>query len=101
MECELVFFLLTSPKCDFDEVEKAMIEIVEWHIKVIFNFLTNRKGDFFQFDKNDSSGRMALKCHSLSLDKPKILFWRGRESNVSSDSEALGTHFLHLDQAKM
>jgi len=38
-----IFCLLTSSKCDLDEVDKAMIQFVEWHFKFIFSFLTNRK----------------------------------------------------------
>ena len=34
--CELIFCLLTSPKCDLDEFEKAMIQVVEWHFEDIF-----------------------------------------------------------------
>ena len=33
--CELIFCLFTSPKCDLDEVEIALIQVVEWHIEVI------------------------------------------------------------------
>ena len=33
------------------EVEKAMIQVVECHFEVIFCFLINRKCDFFQIDK--------------------------------------------------
>jgi len=45
--CELTFFLLTSAKCDFNEVEKMMIQVVEYHIEVNFCFLTNRKKTTF------------------------------------------------------
>ena len=45
---ELIFCLLTSPKCDLDEVEKAMIHVVECHFEVIFCFLINRKCEFFK-----------------------------------------------------
>ena len=36
-----------------------------------------------------------------AFDKSKILFWSGRESNVSSDRHALRTYFLPFDQPKM
>ena len=49
--CELIFFFLTSPKLYLNEVEKAMIQVVEWHFEVIFCFLTNRKCAFFEVDK--------------------------------------------------
>ena len=35
----------------FDEVEKAKIQVVDWHFEVIICFSTNRKYDFFQVDK--------------------------------------------------
>jgi len=35
----------------FGEVEKAMIHVIEYHLVVIFCFLTNRNFDFFQVDK--------------------------------------------------
>jgi len=34
-----------------DEVEKAMIQVVEWHFEVIYCLLNNRKCYFFQGDK--------------------------------------------------
>ena len=49
--CELIFCLLTSPKCDLDWVGKAMIQVVECHSEVIFCFLTNQKCEFFEVDK--------------------------------------------------
>jgi len=33
---ELIFFLLTSPKCDLGEVEKAMFQGVVSHLELIF-----------------------------------------------------------------
>jgi len=48
--CELIFWPLTYPNCDLNEVEIAMIQVDEWKFKVIF-FLTVRKCDFFQIDK--------------------------------------------------
>ena len=44
---ELIFFLLTNPKCDLGEVEKAMIQVVECHFEVIICSLTNQKCEFF------------------------------------------------------
>jgi len=35
----------------FDEVEKAMIQVFICHFEVIFCFLTNRNCKFFQVDK--------------------------------------------------
>jgi len=33
---ELIFFPLTSPKCDLIKVEKAMFEELAWHSQLIF-----------------------------------------------------------------
>ena len=35
----------------FDEFEKAMIQVVEFHFEIIFCFLTNRNFNFFLVDK--------------------------------------------------
>jgi len=48
LESSLIFCLLTSPKCDTVEVEKAIIHVVDLHFEVIFCFSTNRKCDFFK-----------------------------------------------------
>jgi len=29
--CELIFCLMTNPNCDLGEVEKAMLQVAEWH----------------------------------------------------------------------
>ena len=71
--CELILCLLTSPKCDLDEVEKGIIQVADCHFEVIFCFLTNRK--FFQVYKRPFKWQMALKSHILPLDKPKIRLW--------------------------
>ena len=43
--------LLTSPKCDLDEVDKAIIQVVECHFEVILCYLSNRKCKFFKLKK--------------------------------------------------
>jgi len=59
----------------FDEVEKAMIQVVNCHFEVIVCFLTNRKCDFFKLKKRRFKWQMTLKSQFLSLDKPKIRLW--------------------------
>jgi len=44
---ELIFSVINSPKCDFHEVEKAMIQVFE----VIFYFLSTPKFDFVEVEK--------------------------------------------------
>ena len=46
LNSQLILGLWKSLKCDLDEVEKAMSNVVECHFEVIFCFLTNRKCDF-------------------------------------------------------
>ena len=42
---------MTSPNCYWDEVEKAMNQVVEWHYENIHCFLTNRKFEFYMVVK--------------------------------------------------
>jgi len=44
---------------------------------------------------------MTLQSNYLPLETPNIRLWCGRENNVSSGHQALGTHSLPLEQAKM
>ena len=46
-----VIFFLTNRNCHFFEVDKATIEMAEWHLKVIFCLLTTPKYYFVKFDK--------------------------------------------------
>ena len=71
--CELILCLLTRPKCDLDEVEKVIIQVVECHFEVIFCFLTNLKYDFFQVVKAAIQVvEWLFQSHFLPLDKPKM-----------------------------
>jgi len=45
---EQIFFLLTSPKCDLFEVEKAMFQRLAYHFEVIFGLLTIPKCDLVE-----------------------------------------------------
>jgi len=49
--CELIFCLLTRPKCDFAVVVKSIIQVVGWYFEVIFCFMTTRNCDLFNIDK--------------------------------------------------
>jgi len=48
---ELIFFLLTSSKSDFGEVEKAMVQVLACHSELIFGLLSIPKCDFVEVDK--------------------------------------------------
>jgi len=45
---ELIFFLLTSLKCDLGEVEKAMFQELACHFVLIFCLLTIPKCDLIK-----------------------------------------------------
>ena len=38
---ELIFGLLTIPKCDLGDIEKAMFQGLEWHSQFIFGLWTS------------------------------------------------------------
>ena len=63
--CELIFCLMTRPKWDLDEVEKALIEVVEWHYEDIL-FLDQPR-------MRPLSGHKAT-IQDVELDL-KIIFW--------------------------
>ena len=52
----------------------------------------------FQGDKKTIQAVKWNLSHFLPLDKPKIRLWWGRESDVLCGRQALGTHFLPIDQ---
>ena len=47
----LVLVLLDQPKFDVFQVDKATIQVVEWHLKVIFGLLRNPKFEFGEVEK--------------------------------------------------
>jgi len=47
----LIYFLLTNPKCDFCEVEKAMFQGLACHFELIFGILANPKCDLGEDEK--------------------------------------------------
>jgi len=51
MNFEVIFCLLPNRKCDFIQVDKATIQVVEWHLKFIFYLMTSPKFDLDEFDK--------------------------------------------------
>ena len=50
---EVIFSILTNPKFHFGQVEKSMFQMVSWYWKLIFFLLTSPKYDV-------SRARMAL-----------------------------------------
>ena len=65
---ELIFFLLTSPKCGLCYVEKAMFQVVTRHSEIIFSLLNTTKCCLCVQESNVSSGCKALRKHFLPLD---------------------------------
>ena len=50
-DLELIFILLTSPKCDLGETEKAMNQGQECHFELIFGILSISKWDLVEVEK--------------------------------------------------
>jgi len=48
---ELNFYLLTSSKCDLDEVDKAKIHVLSSQFELIFCLLTSPKFDLRKVEK--------------------------------------------------
>jgi len=51
LHLKVIFCLLTSPKFDFPEVEKAMIKVDAGHRELIFFLLTTPKCDLGEVEK--------------------------------------------------
>jgi len=49
---KLIFFLLTSPKCDMSKVEKAIFEGLVSHLELIFGILIIPKCDLVEVEKS-------------------------------------------------
>jgi len=45
---ELIFGLLTNPKCELVELQIAMIEVFAWHSQLIFDLCTSPKSDLMK-----------------------------------------------------
>jgi len=94
--------LWTTPKCVLDEVEKAIILVVECHLGVIFCFLTNRKCDFFQVDKATIQVVVwHLKVIFCLLTRPNFDIVEVAEKMFQKMfRQALGIYFLLLTSPK-
>ena len=108
---ELYFYLLTSSKCDLDEVNKAMIQFLASYFELIFNLLIGPKCDLRNVEKAIYQGRWILNFDisllTLTFDIWPLTFdiltlnsisdWpTGLENDVSCCRQALRTHFLQL-----
>jgi len=93
---EHVFFLLTSPKCDLGEVEKAMFQGLAGQFELIFGLLTIPKYDLVEI--KGSHGNFKL----FSAPGPTTnATWEKYKNNFFNGCKALRTLFLALDHAKM
>jgi hypothetical protein len=75
---DLILAFLPSQKCDLVGLKKAIFKVTSYLFYHIFSFLTNRKLDLREIEKDVPSVLLAL----LSSND-KIHLVRGRESNVS------------------
>jgi len=66
---EFIFLLLTSPKCDLGEVEKAMFKLLICHSELIFGIFTIPKCDFVEVEKALFQG---AAWPFGPLDQPKL-----------------------------
>jgi len=66
---ELIFFFCTSPKCDLGEVEKAMFQVVANYWGLIYFLLTNPKSDLCEVEKAMFQ-RVAYHFESFSASWP-------------------------------
>jgi len=51
MQFQFIFYFLTNRKWEFFQFDKATIQVVEWHLKVIFCILTTPKFVFGEIEK--------------------------------------------------
>ena len=68
----IIYFLLTNPKCDLCEVKKAMFQGLACHFELTFGLLANPKCDL-----DESKARMALSTYFEPLGQPKVLYFKG------------------------
>jgi len=64
---------MNRPKCDFDEVEKAMIHVFDWHFEVIFCFLSTPKFEFVEVEKAMFQGTPCTGIHFLPIEHAEML----------------------------
>jgi hypothetical protein len=66
---------IPSPKCDLVQVQKAMFKVTSYPLYLIFYFLTNRKMDLRDAEKDVSRVLLALFIHILTSKQPKNTTW--------------------------
>jgi hypothetical protein len=77
-----------------------MLKVTSYPLYLIFNFITNRKMDLREEEKDVSRVRLNLFIHTLPSRKPKIRIVRGRESNDSGGPQTLQSVFLPFEAYK-
>ena len=71
--CKLIFFLLTSPKCDLGEIEKAMSQDFTCHFELIFGLFTIAKCELVEIEKSMFQGLTCIFQHIFgALNQPKM-----------------------------
>jgi len=98
---ELIFGLLTIPKCDVIKVEKAMFQRLTFHFELIFASWSAQNATWVRSKKRCfkvSNGILNLFSATGLAENP---IWWSRKSDDSSGRQSLGTHYLPLDQSKI
>ena len=98
---KVIFCVLTNRNCHFFQVDKATIQMAEWHLKVIFCLLTSPKFDFLEVEKTIFQV-VATQSDLVFflLTSPKAKWW-SQESFVSRGRMSLWTHIRPLHHPKM
>jgi len=73
-DLEIIFGLLTIPKCELIEVEIPKFQGLAWQFQLIFGHWTNPKCELDEVKNDISRGWKALRTHFLPLDQPKMRF---------------------------
>ena len=97
---EFNFGLLTIPKCDFIEVEKALFQGLACHFELLFCLLTTPKCDLGEDVKAMFKG---LERHSQLIFGEWTCWnaiWWSRKSDVWNGPMSLWTQFRPLDHLK-
>jgi hypothetical protein len=81
-----ILAFLPSQKWVLVVVQKAIFKVTSYLFYLIIYFLTNRKLDLREVEKDVSSVLLDLCIHILLSSNPKIRLVRGRESNDSGES---------------
>ena len=78
---ELIFFILTVPKFNLGEVEKAMFQGLPCHFELIYGILTIAKCELLEVENSMFKGSYGSVHLFRPLDQPKIRLGRIKKAN--------------------